>query len=512
MFRSSTFLKANLKNVRFNSSLPLSVKLNLPNGISYEQPTGLFINNEWVKPLRGETLEVTSPSTEEVITKVYQGLEDDVDVAVAAAKNAFETTSWATGDPTARVRALLKLADLYEEHAETLASIEVLDNGKCIANARGDVALSANYLRSAAGFADKMHGEFIETGNTHLNYTRKEAIGVVGAIVAWNFPLMLLSWKLGPALAAGNTMVIKSAEATPLSALFVANLIKEAGFPAGVVNFVTGLGPTVGERISTHPDIGKITFTGSTLVGKRIMRNASETVKKVTLELGGKSANIVFPDADIDRAVENIYPSIFYNTGEVCSAGSRLYVHEDIYDGFISRLLEKVKTIKMGNPFDESVVMGAQNSVAQFKKILKYIEIGNAEGAKLLTGGKRHGNKGYFVEPTIFTDVKPNMRIVQEEIFGPVLAVSKFSSTDEVIKAANDSTYGLASGIHTSNINTIAKVSSQLKAGTVFVNTYNDFNPAVPFGGFKQSGFGKEMGKDALDSYIQIKAVRAGIY
>lgn len=510
-FTKASVLRTPVNQVRFSSSLPLSVKIKLPNGTTYDQPTGIFINNEFRQSVGAETLKVISPSTEEVITEVYQGLDEDVDIAVQAAKEAFENSTWATADPSFRTKCIYKLAELYEQNLETLTFIEALDNGKCITNARGDVNLSAACLKYHAGFADKIHGELINGGDDFLNYTRREPIGVVGAIVAWNFPLMLLSWKLGPALATGNTIVCKSAENTPLSALYVGELVKQAGFPPGVVNIVTGSGKTVGERISVHPDIAKVTFTGSTAVGKRIMRNASDTVKKVTLELGGKSANIVFPDVSLDKGVDDIYHAIFKNTGEICSAGSRLYIHEDIYDEFMSRLVEKVKTIKIGSPFEEDTLMGAQNSLAQYEKIMKYIDIGKKEGASLVSGGKRVGDKGFFIEPTIFADTTPDMRIVKEEIFGPVVAVSKFKDTDTVIRLANDSPYGLAAGIHSNDIKTINYVANKLKAGTVFVNTYNQFHQAVPFGGFKQSGFGKEMGKDALDSYTQVKAVRADL-
>ncbi|EGV66415.1 aldehyde dehydrogenase (NAD(P)(+)) ald5 [Yamadazyma tenuis] len=504
--------KSVLSQARFKSSLPLKVPITLPNGVTYEQPTGLFINNEFVYPQQKKTLETISPSTEELITEVYQGSAEDVDIAVEAADDAFKNSGWATGDPMLRTRALAKLADLYEEHSETLAHIESLDNGKCISDARGDVKLAASCLRSAAGWADKISGELLETGDTHLNYTRREPIGVCGQIVAWNFPLLLLTWKLGPAAATGNTMVFKSAEATPLSALYVAQLSKEAGFPPGVINVVTGLGTTVGNRITEHPKISKISFTGSTAVGKHIMRSAAESLKKVTLELGGKSPNIVFNDADIPRTVQNIINGIFYNTGEVCCAGSRLYIQDGIYDDLMEALLKEVEGIKIGDPFDPSTRMGAQNSKAQFDKILKYIDIGKKEGAELVAGGERAGSKGFFVKPTIFAGVTEDMQVVQDEIFGPVVTVSKFSDVAQVIEWANDSNYGLAAGIHSNDVNNVLKVANSLKAGTVWCNTYNDFNASVPFGGYKQSGFGREMGKESLDSYTQTKAVRIALH
>lgn len=499
-----------INQARLNSSLPLKTKITFPNGLSYEQPTHLFINNEWVKPVHKKTLETVSPSTEEKICDVYQGSAEDVDAAVEAAEAAFKGP-WANGDPFLRTKALYKLADLYEEHSEILAHIETLDNGKAINDARGDVALAASCIRSAAGWADKLNGDLIDTGSNYLNYTKREPIGVCGQIVAWNFPLLLLTWKLAPAAATGNTMVFKSAEATPLSALYIADLIKEAGFPPGVVNFVTGLGKTVGNRIIEHPKISKISFTGSTPVGKHIMKSAADSLKKVTLELGGKSPNIVFPDADVAKTVDNIVTSIFYNTGEVCCAGSRLYIHEDIYDELLEALSAKVNSLKIGNPFEEDTVMGAQNSKAQFDKILKYIDLGVKEGASILTGGERHGDKGYFVKPTIFTGVSSNMQIVRDEIFGPVVAVTKFKDIDEVVELANDSEYGLAAGVHSKDLSTVISVANKVKAGTVWCNTYNDFHQSVPFGGYKQSGFGREMGKDSLDSYTQVKAVRIAL-
>lgn len=497
-----------MSQLRQNSTLPLKVPITLPNGTTYQQPTGLFINNEFVYPKAKGTLETVSPSTEETITSVYEGLEEDVDIAVEAAENAFKNSDWATGNPFFRGKCLNKLADLYEAHIDTLAHIEALDNGKTIKEAKGDVMLSAGCLRSAAGWADKIYGDTIETGSSHFTYTRREPIGVCGQIVAWNFPILLMTWKLGPAAATGNTMVFKSAEATPLSALYVADLCKQAGFPPGVINVVTGLGKTVGERISTHPKISKVAFTGSTPVGKRIMKNASETLKKVTLELGGKSPNIVFKDADIERTVSSIILGIFYNTGEVCCAGSRLYIHEDIYDQVIEALVAKVDQIKIGDPFDPESDMGAQNSKNQFDKILKYIDIGKNEGAKVVSGGTRHGTKGYFIKPTIFGNVTEDMQIVRDEIFGPVVTATKFKDVKQVIEWANDSDYGLAAGVHSKNIDNVINVANSLKAGTVWVNTYNDFNPSVPFGGFKQSGVGREMGKESLDNYTQTKAVR----
>ena len=500
-----------LYTARFYSHLPLSVPIKLPNGIVYEQPTGLFINNEFVPSRQSKTFEVISPSTEEEVTHVYEAREDDVDIAVAAAKKAFNS-SWKTADPSTRGKVLYNLADLIEKNAEVLAGIESLDNGKSLFCARGDVALSANYIRSCAGWADKIYGRLIETGSSHFSYSRREPLGVCGQIIPWNFPLLMWSWKIGPALACGNTIVLKPAESTPLSALYVSKLVKEAGIPAGVVNILPGFGKIVGERISRHPDVKKIAFTGSTATGRHIMKAAAESnLKKVTLELGGKSPNIVFADADIEKTVQNIIIGIFYNSGEVCCAGSRVYVQDTVYDKVIEAFKTASEKIKVGNPFDEETFQGAQTNQVQLDKILGYVEIGKKEGAKLVAGGERLGNKGFFIKPTIFADVKEDMRIVKEEIFGPVVTVSKFSTVDELVEMANDSEYGLAAGIHTTDINKAIDVSNRLTAGTVWINTYNDFHQSVPFGGFNQSGIGREMGAEALDNYTQIKAVRIKI-
>ncbi|CUM63646.1 uncharacterized protein PRCAT00001229001 [Priceomyces carsonii] len=496
---------------RLYSNLPLSVPVTLPNGTTYEQPTGLFINNEFVYPKQKKTFEVISPSTEEEITHIYEAREEDIDIAVAAAEKAFKS-DWSTGDPEGRARTLIKLADLIEANSETLAYIESLDNGKSLICSRGDVALTAMYFRSCAGWADKITGSVIETGSSHFNYVRREPIGVCGQIIPWNFPLLMASWKLGPVLSTGCTTVLKTAESTPLSALFLANLIKEAGVPAGVVNIVSGFGKIAGEAISLHPKIKKVAFTGSTATGRHIMKAAAESnLKKVTLELGGKSPNIVFNDADVKKTVQNLITGIFYNTGEVCCAGSRIYIQDGIYEEVLSEFKKAAESVKIGNPFEEGVFMGAQASSNQLSKILKYIEIGKEEGATCLTGGARLGDKGFFVQPTIFSDVEENMRIVEDEIFGPVVTVKKFSTVDEVVDLSNASQYGLAAGIHTEDINKAIDVSNRLNSGTVWVNTYNDFHPMVPFGGYGQSGIGREMGAEALEGYTQAKAVRVGI-
>lgn len=511
--RSALLLRSSSNQVgritlRYYSQLPLSIPIKLPNGIEYEQPTGLFINNKFVPSKQGKTFEVISPSTEEEICHIYEGREEDVDLAVEAADKAFKNGSWSTVDPLVRANALNKLADLIEKDKETIASIESLDNGKAITSARGDISLVVNYLRSSAGYADKIDGRLINTGSTHFSYTRREPLGVCGQIIPWNFPLLMWAWKIAPALVTGNTVVLKTAESTPLSALYVSQYIPKAGIPPGVVNIVSGFGKIVGEAITTHPKIKKVAFTGSTATGRHIYQNAGVDLKKVTLELGGKSPNIIFADANLKEAVKNVILGIYFNSGEVCCAGSRVYVEESIYDKAVEEIKAASEAVKVGDPFDESTFQGAQTSQNQLDKILKYVEIGRKEGATLVTGGERLGDKGYFIKPTIFSDVEENMRIVKEEIFGPVVTITKFKDVEDLVEKANDSEYGLAAGIHTSNINNAINVSNRLNAGTVWINTFNDFHHSVPFGGFNASGIGREMGSEALDNYTQVKAVR----
>lgn len=493
---------------RYFSHLPLSVPIKLPNGLEYEQPTGLFINNKFVPSKQNKTFEVINPSTEEEICHIYEGREDDVEDAVNAADAAFNSGTWSKVDPLIRGNALYKLAEFIEEDLEIIASIETLDNGKAINSSRGDVQLVINYLKSAAGYADKIDGRLIDTGSTHFSYTKREPLGVCGQIIPWNFPLLMWAWKIAPALVTGNTVVLKTAESTPLSALYVSKFIPKAGIPPGVINIVSGFGKIVGEAITTHPKVKKIAFTGSTATGKHIYQIAAASLKKATLELGGKSPNIIFADADVKKAVQNIILGIYYNSGEVCCAGSRVYVEESIYDKLIEEFKVASEAVKVGDPFNEDTFQGAQTSQNQLNKILSYVEIGKKEGATLITGGERLGSKGYFVKPTVFGDVNEQMRIVKEEIFGPVVTITKFKDLDHVVDMANDSDYGLAAGIHTININSAIKVADRLKAGTIWVNTYNDFHHNVPFGGFNASGLGREMGAETLENYTQVKAVR----
>lgn len=486
--------------------LPLEIEVKIPTGKTYKQPTGLFINNEFVYPKQKKTFEVISPVNEEVVASVYEALEEDVDVAVDAAVEAYKT--WSTSAPEVRASVLYKVAELVDKNAEILAEIETLDNGKSIANAKGDVQLVANYFRSCAGWCDKILGTVINTGGTHFNYTERVPL-VCGQIIPWNFPLLMLSWKLGPVLASGSTTVLKTAEQTPLSGLFFAKLLVEAGLPKGVINIVSGFGKTAGAAIASHMKLEKVAFTGSTLVGKTIMKAAADSnLKKVTLELGGKSPNIVFDDADIDNTIKNIVAGIFYNSGEVCCAGSRVLIQSGVYDQVVKKLKEAADAIKCGDPFDPETFMGAQVSEVQLSKILQYIESGKEQGAKIITGGCRADGKGYFVKPTIFGDVAGHMKIVKEEIFGPVVTLIKFDTIDEAIELANNTEYGLAAGVHSRDVNKCIYVSSKIKAGTIWVNTYNDFHPMVPFGGFSASGIGREMGEEVFHEYTQTKAVR----
>jgi len=485
----------------------LTIKLHTPHDGDFEQPTGLFINNEWVKGVEGKTFEVINPTDETVICSVHEATEKDVDIAVAAARKAFEGP-WRKETPENRGRLLVKLADLFEKNVDLLAAVESLDNGKAITMAKGDVGAAAGCLRYYGGWADKIEGKVVETTHDTFNYVRKEPIGVCGQIIPWNFPLLMWAWKIGPAVATGNTVVLKTAEQTPLSALVAANLIKEAGFPPGVVNIISGFGKVAGAAISSHMDVDKVAFTGSTVVGRQIMKAAaSSNLKKVTLELGGKSPNIVFDDADIDNAISWVNFGIYFNHGQCCCAGSRIYVQEGIYDKFIQRFKERAAKNNVGDPFHPETFQGPQISQLQFDRIMSYIEHGKEQGATIETGGKRIGDKGYFIEPTIFSNVTDDMKIVQEEIFGPVCTISKFKTKEEVIKIGNNTTYGLAAAVHTTNLNTAIEVANSLKAGTVWVNTYNTLHWALPFGGYKESGIGRELGEAALENYLQSKTV-----
>ncbi|ANX11070.1 aldehyde dehydrogenase family protein [Fictibacillus halophilus] len=466
-----------------------------------------FINGEWVSSASGKTFETLNPSTGDVLAVVSEGGPEDIDKAVKAARAAFETGYWSKMPASKRSYLIYKLADLMEENKEELAQLDTLDNGKPIGETmNADVPLAIEHFRYYAGWSTKIVGQTIPVAGSFFNYTRHEALGVVGQIIPWNFPLLMAAWKLGAALATGCTVVLKPAEQTPLSALYLAKLAQEAGFPEGVLNVVTGAGET-GAALVDHPNVDKIAFTGSTEVGKLIMRNASNSLKRVTLELGGKSPNIILPDADMSRAVPGALSGIMFNQGQVCCAGSRLYIQKKSFDNVVADLVSHAKKIKQGPGLDPETTMGPLVSQEQHNRVLSYIQKGKDEGAELLSGGSVPFDKGYFVEPTIFADVDDKMTIAKEEIFGPVVAAMPFDDLDDVIARANDSEYGLAAGLWTENLKTAHYVSNKLRAGTVWVNCYNAFDAASPFGGYKQSGIGREMGSYALNNYTEVKSV-----
>ncbi|KAJ0421640.1 aldehyde dehydrogenase domain-containing protein [Aspergillus carlsbadensis] len=495
----------------------LNIQLTAPNGRKYTQPIGLFINNEFVASKSGEKFASINPSDESEIISVYAAGEDDIDIAVKAARKALKDQSWKSLPATDRGNLMLKLADLVDQHKETLATIETWDNGKPYSVSLGDDLTEViNCIRYCAGWADKIHGQTISTTPEKFAYTLRQPIGVVGQIIPWNFPLAMAAWKLGPALACGNTIVLKPAEQTPLSILYFANLIKEAGFPPGVVNILNGHGRVAGTALVIHPDVDKVAFTGSTMTGKEIMKMAAGTMKNVTLETGGKSPLIVFADADLDQAAKWAHTGIMYNQGQVCTATSRILVHESVYDEFVKLFREAVATTsKVGDPFADDTFQGPQVTKAQYERILSYIESGKQEGATLVEGGVPYKNvkdgKGFFIAPTVFTDVKDNMRIYREEVFGPFVAISKFSDEDEAVTRANDSTYGLGAAIFTKDIERAHRVAADIEAGMVWVNSSNDSDFRVPFGGVKQSGIGRELGEAGLEAYSQVKAVHVNI-
>jgi len=470
--------------------------------------TRLLIDNQWVESVSGKRFETINPATGEVICDVAEADAADVDKAVAAARRAFDRGQWRDMSATKRGELLYKLADLIEANKEELARLETLDNGKPLSEAlNSDLPLVIACYRYYAGWADKIQGKTIPIQGDYFCYTRHEPVGVIGQIIPWNFPLLMQAWKLAPALAAGNTVVLKTAEQTPLSALRVGELILEAGFPPGVVNILSGYGPTAGGAIARHLDIDKVAFTGSTEVGKLIMEAAAKSnLKRVTLELGGKSPNIVFADADLDRAIAGSHDALFFNQGQCCCAGSRVFVEEKCYDEFIAKTVEQAKKRIVGDPFDLNTSQGPQVTKEQFERIMAYIESGMRDGANLLCGGKQVGDKGYFIEPTVF-EAKDDMTIAVEEIFGPVMSVMKFKSIEEVIDRANKTMYGLAAAVWTQDINKALAISNKVRAGTVWVNCYDVFDAAAPFGGFKQSGIGRELGEYGLQQYTEVKTV-----
>jgi len=470
----------------------------------------LLINNEWRAAASGQTMEVVNPATEEVIASVASAGTDDLDGAVAAARAALNGP-WGTMSARERGRLVRKLGDRLLERADEVARLETLHNGKPISESRHvEIPAAAECFEYYGGWSDKVMGETIPVKGNYLTYTLREPIGVVAAIVPWNFPLLLAAWKVAPALACGNTVVLKPASQTPLTALALGEIAVDVGLPPGVLNVLTGPGATLGQAIVEHPGIDKIAFTGDTSTGKGIMRGAAETLKKITLELGGKSPNIVFPDADLEAAIRGATIGIFYGKGEVCAAGSRLLVDRSIKAEFIDKLVARVKKMVPGDPMDPKTRFGALSSKKQLETVLRYVESGKTEGATLVAGGARADigtGKGYFVQPTVFTDVRPDMTISREEIFGPVLAAIEFADIDEAIARANDTPYGLAAGIWTRDIKKAHYVARKLQAGTIWINTYNVYDTAAPFGGYKQSGFGREMSAHALEHYTQIKSV-----
>ncbi|MFI5087766.1 MAG: aldehyde dehydrogenase family protein [Terriglobales bacterium] len=472
----------------------------------------LLIGGEWRDATGGKTFATVNPATAEVLTTVAEASAADVDAAVQAARKAFDDASgpWRKMSASERGRLLWKIAESVEQHIDELAELETLDNGKPIFESRYvDMPMVADVFRYYAGWTTKLHGDTVNINESAFTYTLREPVGVVGAIVAWNFPLLLVSWKLGPALACGNTVVLKPAEQTPLTALRFGELCRQAGLPAGVLNIVTG-GPETGKALVQHPQVDKVAFTGSTVVGKEIMRSAADTLKRVTLELGGKSPNIVFADSDLDNAVKGAINGIFFGKGEVCCAGSRLFVEKKVEDEFLTKLVERAKKLRPGDPLDPKTKLGAIVSEQQMKTVLGYIEAGKSEGAQVVIGGNRVeiGNgKGYFIEPTIFGGVRNDMKIAQEEIFGPVLATLAFDDVEQVAEQANRNPYGLAAAIWTRDIKKAHALSRRLRAGTVWINTYGLMDAALPFGGFKQSGFGRELGQAALESYTEVKSV-----
>ena len=474
----------------------------------------LFIDGQLVDAKSGKTFETFNPATGDTLANVAEGDAIDIDLAVRAARRAFDDGPWGRMTPSERGRIIWRIGDLINEHAEELAELETLDNGKPLAVARAaDVPLAAELFRYMAGWATKIEGNTIPLsvpyapGAEFHAYTMREPVGVVGQIIPWNFPLLMAAWKLGPALATGNTVVLKPAEQTPLSALYLAEIMAEAGLPDGVVNIVNGFGETAGAALSGHEGVDKIAFTGSTEVGRLIARAATGNLKKVSLELGGKSPNIVFSDADPQAAIAGAANAIFFNHGQCCVAGSRLYVEADRFDEVVAGVADIAKSMKLGDGFDPDTQMGPLVSDEQLGKVSGFLDSGRQEGATIVTGGARHGDRGYFFQPTVIAKTRPDMRVVREEIFGPVVVASPFQSMDEIAATANDSPYGLGAGIWTKDISKAHALAKRIRAGTVWINCYNVFDAALPFGGFKQSGWGREMGHEALEAYTEVKAV-----
>ncbi|ORY19694.1 aldehyde dehydrogenase-like protein [Clohesyomyces aquaticus] len=494
----------------------LFVELTAPNGRKYSQPRGLFINNEFVKSKSGETITSINPSDETEITSVYAAGPEDVDIAVTAARKAFKDPSWRDMDTTARGDLMYKFAELIEQHKETLATIETWDNGKPYSVALNeDLAEVTGTIKYYAGYANKIHGQVIDTSPAKLAYTIREPLGVCGQIIPWNYPLAMAAWKLGPALCTGNTIVLKAAEQTPLSILYLATLVKEAGFPPGVINILNGEGRKAGAALASHMDVDKIAFTGSTATGKEIMKMAAVNMKNITLETGGKSPLLVFDDADLDQAVKWSHIGIMYNQGQVCTATSRILVQEGVYDQFVKSFKEYVTQASIvGDPFKDDTFQGPQVTKTQFERVLSFIESAKSEGATLESGGEVYkdvGGKGFFISPTIFTNVKENMKVYREEVFGPFVVITSFKTEEEAVAKANDTTYGLGAAVFTQNITKAHRIARLIEAGMVWINSSNDSDLRIPFGGVKQSGIGRELGEAGLEGYTNKKAVHVNL-
>ncbi len=474
--------------------------------------TQCFIGGKWQPAKSGKTFDTINPATEEVIAKVAEGGKEDIDSAVKAARQALDKGPWGKMDARDRGKLIHRFADLLQEELEDLAALESLDNGKPIRDSRAaDLPLTIDCMRYYAGWADKIHGQVVPIRGNYFCYLRREPVGVVGQIIPWNFPMLMVAWKWGPALAAGCTIVMKPAEQTPLTCLRMAKLAQEAGIPDGVINVIPGYGPTAGAPLVEHPEVDKIAFTGSTEIGHLIAREAAPSMKRVSLELGGKSPNIVFADSDLDAAAAGSHFGLYFNQGQCCCAGSRLYVEDKVHDKFVDKIVSLNKSRKLGDPLDPATEQGPQVDKTQLDKVLGYIEVGKKQGAQCVTGGGRWGQKGYYVEPTLFTEVKDDMTIAQEEIFGPVMAILRFKNLDDIIERANKTCYGLAAAVWTRDIAKAHYVASKIKAGTVWVNCYDVFDAAAPFGGFKQSGIGRELGERGLDAYTEWKTVTVSL-
>ncbi|GAB3453760.1 aldehyde dehydrogenase family protein [Insolitispirillum peregrinum] len=497
-------------------ALSPSASLSIGTQAFLDRPKRLFIGGEWVESRSGEMIPVLNPATEQVIAQVQAANADDVDLAVAAARRAFEGEAWSRMRPVDRERLLLRLADLLEANADEFAQLEALDNGKSVTLARQiDVALAIDFLRYVAGWATKIEGSVLPVSvpfnreRDFFAYTNRHPIGVVGQIIPWNFPLMMACWKIGPVLATGCTTILKPAEQTPLSALRLAELVQEAGYPAGVVNVITGYGNPAGAALAAHPGVDKVAFTGSTRTGKLLIDAARGNLKRLTLELGGKSPAIILPDADLDLAIPGAAMAIFFNNGQVCAAGSRLYVHRSIFDRVMAGVADVACSLKVGNGLEPDTILGPVVSQQQKDTVCGYLRAGLEAGAEALVGGKAMDRPGYFVEPTVFVNTSSDMSIVREEIFGPVVCAQPFDEVDQVIAAANDSPFGLAASLWTRDLAHTHRLASRLKAGTVWINCHTVVDAAMPFGGFKQSGWGRELGRAAIDSYTEEQSVCA---